>query len=103
MLKKHLANNREKIATFTPPDEELAKEFNITYDIKESWGGNGSIYASWPSFLYPGMSEYSLIVYLIFLMDEIEIKVHAWRGVPGVEFPKDGSAGEPGVIWAPCS
>jgi choline dehydrogenase len=40
---------------------------------------------------------------LIFLTDELEIKVDAWRGVPGVEFPTDGSAGEPGVIWAPTS
>jgi choline dehydrogenase len=103
MLEKYLSNNRGKSATFTPPDEELAKEYGITYDIKESWGNNGPIYASWPSFMYPSMSEYSLIVYSIFLMDEIEIKVDAWRGVPGVEFPKDGSAGEPGVIWALCS
>jgi choline dehydrogenase len=102
-LRNVLANIERKSATFTPPDDKLAKDYDIQYDIKESWGGNGPIQASWPTFLYPGMSMYFPIAASIFLTGEIEIKVDAWRGVPGVEFPKDGSAGEPGVIWVPTS
>jgi hypothetical protein len=58
-LKNEPANDRHKSATFTPPDEKLAKEFGIMYDVEKSWGGKGPIQASFPKFLYPGMSEYT--------------------------------------------
>ena len=47
----------KKAANFTPPLKALADEFEITYDEQQSWGAQGPIQASFPSFLYPGTSE----------------------------------------------
>ncbi|KAF4622779.1 hypothetical protein G7Y89_g14247 [Cudoniella acicularis] len=77
----------KKSATFTPPDAQLVKDHHIDYDIRTAWGGNGPVQASWPSFMYPG----------------VKIMYDAWKGFPGMTFPKDGSEGKAGMIWIPTS
>ncbi|KAH8678943.1 hypothetical protein BGZ60DRAFT_561933 [Tricladium varicosporioides] len=80
----------KKSATFIPPQDQLAKDFHIDYDVQKSWGlggGTGPIQASWPSFFYPST----------------KIMRDAWKYLPGVAFPKDGSEGKAGVIWVPTS
>ncbi|KAH8588615.1 hypothetical protein B0O99DRAFT_638810 [Bisporella sp. PMI_857] len=77
----------KKAANFTPPRKELVEEFGIKYDEERSWGQRGPIEASFPSFLYPGLKT----------------MLNAWKSVPGVNVPTDGSAGEAGLIWVPTS
>lgn len=43
--------------TFTPPNPDLAAEFNITYD-PEAHGTDGPVYASYPRYFNPSISEY---------------------------------------------
>lgn len=44
---------------FTPPEEELAKTFNITWD-PDAWGmeEDTHIYASFPTYQNPSISEF---------------------------------------------
>ncbi|KAK2736318.1 hypothetical protein FQN55_001704 [Onygenales sp. PD_40] len=74
---------------FTPPNEGLANDFNITYDIEAAWGQdpNTRIYASFPTYESP----------------LIKIIYDAMKSMPGVEFPVDGCAGYHGIIWLPTS
>ena len=48
----------KKSETFTPPDPELAKQFNITYD-PEAHGTDGPIFASYPRFFNPTFSKFA--------------------------------------------
>ena len=41
---------------FTPPDAELQKDFNVTYDLS-AYGENGPIQLSYPPFQWPGVSK----------------------------------------------
>ncbi|KAK3361481.1 hypothetical protein B0T24DRAFT_562183 [Lasiosphaeria ovina] len=69
---------------FAPPDAAVARAANITYDAA-FWGNTSGVYAGWPSFQFPATA----------------LHVAAFHGVPGVEFPPDSGAGEPGVYWFP--
>ncbi|PGH08327.1 hypothetical protein AJ79_06014 [Helicocarpus griseus UAMH5409] len=42
----------KKFSTFHPPEDEVAKEFNITWDLEAY--GEGPIHHSYPSYQYPG-------------------------------------------------
>jgi choline dehydrogenase len=41
---------------FHPPSNALAKQHDIKYDVKY-WGKTSNIHASWPTFLWPSLSE----------------------------------------------
>lgn len=73
-----------KALTFVPPTEEVTEKAGIIYDTS-FWGNTSGVYASWPSYQYPGTIK----------------QVEAWKEVPGVEFPPDSGAGETGVYWYP--
>ncbi|KAF2837377.1 GMC oxidoreductase [Patellaria atrata CBS 101060] len=77
----------KKSVTFVPPEPEIATEFNMTWDIEAAYGGTTPVYVSHPTFLWPG----------------IKIMRDAWAEIPGVTFPKEGAAGEVGVMWFPSS
>ncbi|KAK0109901.1 hypothetical protein ONS95_002572 [Cadophora gregata] len=77
----------KKSVTFNPPDPKLAEEFNITYDIKEAWGGNGPVLASYGDYQYP----------------PTKIMYEAWKAFPGITYPRDGSEGKAGIVWIPSS
>ncbi|SPO02312.1 related to alcohol oxidase [Cephalotrichum gorgonifer] len=69
---------------FTPPPEDLAEAFNITYDL-DAWGQDPEtkIYATYARGLSPGV---------IPLYD-------AMRNFPGVDVPTDGAGGQNGLYW----
>jgi choline dehydrogenase len=74
----------KKALNFVPPDEEVTKAANITYDTSY-WGTTSGVYAGWPSFQYPSTTA----------------QMEAFRGIPGVPFVQDSGAGLPGVYWYP--
>ena len=74
----------KKALNFLPPNEDVVKSVNLTYDASY-WGNTSGVYAGWPSFQYPGTAA----------------QVNAFREIPGVEFPEDSGAGKPGVYWYP--
>ncbi|KAF2179491.1 GMC oxidoreductase [Zopfia rhizophila CBS 207.26] len=78
----------KKASHFNPPDEMLAKNFNITWD-PEVWGQdpNTHIYASFPNFVNPGMIP----------------MYKAMAKMPGIAIPKDGAGGKSGLFWFPTS
>jgi len=73
-----------KALNFVPPNPDVARSANITYN-PQFWGNTSGVYAAWPSFQFPATS---------LLMD-------AFKGFPGVEYPSDSGAGRPGVLWHP--
>ncbi|KAE9369971.1 GMC oxidoreductase [Stipitochalara longipes BDJ] len=74
----------KKGLTFMPPDSDVVKSVNLTYD-QTYWGNTSHVYAGWPSFQYPGTVP----------------QINALREIPGVEFPPDSGAGRAGVYWFP--
>jgi choline dehydrogenase-like flavoprotein len=74
----------KKALNFVPPDPGVAATANISYDASY-WGNSSGVYASWPSFQYPGSKA----------------TFDAFRDIPGVDFPPDSGAGLPGVYWFP--
>lgn len=44
--------------TFTPPSDELAERFNISYDASY-WGAESSLHSSFPAFQFPGLGKHS--------------------------------------------
>lgn len=76
----------KKAWNFHPPSSELATRNNIKYDEK-FWGKTSKIHAAWPTTTWP------------FLKTEMA----AWGEIPGVKFPADSGAGEPGAFWYPHS
>ncbi len=73
-----------KALNFVPPNDDVAKAANITYN-SAFWGNTSGVYAGWPSYQFPGTTA----------------QVEAFREIPGVEFPGDSGAGRPGVYWYP--
>lgn len=73
-----------KALNFVPPLSDVAKAAGIAYDTRY-WGNTSSVYVGWPSFQFPGTT----------------VQFDAFRSMPGVEFPEDSGAGEPGVYWFP--
>ncbi|KAK4447288.1 putative GMC oxidoreductase [Podospora aff. communis PSN243] len=69
---------------FVPPNADVAKSANITYDTS-FWGNTSGVYAAWPSFQYPAST----------------VLLEAFRGLPGVEFAGDSGAGKTGLYWYP--
>ncbi|PGH27490.1 hypothetical protein AJ80_00731 [Polytolypa hystricis UAMH7299] len=78
----------KKASHFTPPNEELAEAFNITWD-PNAWGQdeNTRIYASFPTYQNPTMIP----------------MYQALSKLPGVEIPLDGAGGNSGLFWNPTS
>ncbi|KAK3380793.1 hypothetical protein B0H63DRAFT_544871 [Podospora didyma] len=74
----------KRALNFVPPNADVTKESNITYE-KSFWGGTSGVYAGWPSFQYPATAA----------------QISAFKGIPGVEFPVDSGSGKPGVYWYP--
>lgn len=74
----------KKALNFVPPNDDVAKSANITYDTSY-WGNTSGVYASWPSFQYPGAT----------------VQLDAFRGLDGITFPPDSGAGQTGVYWFP--
>ncbi|KAG4429642.1 hypothetical protein IFR05_014877 [Cadophora sp. M221] len=79
----------KKSVHFVPPLEQLAREFNITYDIDAAWGQDPSnqLYAGYPNYQPP----------------EIKLMYDAMHKMPDVDFPRDGNAGTNGVYWYPST
>ncbi|CAK7207805.1 hypothetical protein SEUCBS139899_010619 [Sporothrix eucalyptigena] len=73
-----------KALHFVPPLPEVAQSSGIVYNTS-FWGNTSGVYTGWPSFQFPGTT----------------IQFDAFRSMPGVEFPVDSGAGEPGVYWFP--
>lgn len=48
----------KKSVTFVPPTDEVAAEYNITYDIEAAYGGTTPIYSTYRPFHWPATSEY---------------------------------------------
>ncbi|KAK8098823.1 GMC oxidoreductase [Apiospora kogelbergensis] len=74
----------KKALNFSPPPQEVADRFNITYDASY-WGSESRVHAAWPTFQYPGLDP------LVAAFDEM----------PGVEHVADSGAGGAGVYWFP--
>ncbi|GAP91305.2 putative GMC oxidoreductase-like protein [Rosellinia necatrix] len=74
----------KKALSFSPPDGEVAKSVNITWDTSY-WGNSSSVHTSWPHFQWPAL----------------EAQFEAFRDIPGVEFPPDSGSGKAGVYWFP--
>jgi choline dehydrogenase-like flavoprotein len=74
----------KRALNFVPPDADVTKSANITYDTS-FWGNTSGVYAGWPSFQYPGTTFH----------------MEAFRGLPGVPFAPDSGSGKPGVYWYP--
>lgn len=74
----------KKALNFVPPEDDVAKGSNITYD-QSFWGNTSSVYTSWPSFQFPGT----------------KVQVDAFKTMPGVDFVSDSGSGRPGVYWFP--
>ena len=74
----------KKAINFVPPDSEVAAAARVGYDASY-WGNTSKVYASWPSYQYPGTAE----------------QMEAWEGMPGIEWPSDSGAGQTGVFWYP--
>ncbi|KAB5539420.1 hypothetical protein GE09DRAFT_1226239 [Coniochaeta sp. 2T2.1] len=74
----------KKALNFVPPNPDVAKASNITYD-QRFWGNTSTVYTSWPSFQYPGT----------------KVQVDASSTMPGVDFVSDSGSGRPGVYWFP--
>lgn len=47
----------KKSVTFTPPTEEMVREYNITYDVEAAYGGTAEIHSSYRPFHWPATSE----------------------------------------------
>ncbi|ROT42656.1 alcohol oxidase [Sodiomyces alkalinus F11] len=78
----------KKSVTFTPPTEEMVREYNITYDVEAAYGGTTPIHSSYRPFHWPATVA----------------MWNAFKRIPGFRFPKEGAAGDQtGVIWAPNS
>ncbi|CAK7214806.1 hypothetical protein SBRCBS47491_002275 [Sporothrix bragantina] len=73
-----------KALHFAPPLPEVAQTAGIAYNTS-FWGNTSSVYTGWPSFQFPGTT----------------VQFDAFRSMPGVKFPVDSGAGEPGVYWFP--
>ncbi|KAF2473723.1 alcohol oxidase [Lindgomyces ingoldianus] len=78
----------KKASHFNPPDEVLAKNFNITWD-PEVWGQDPDthIYASYPNYEEPVMIPF----------------YNAAAKMPKMPIPKDGAGGKSGLFWFPTS
>ncbi|KAK4228687.1 putative GMC oxidoreductase [Podospora fimiseda] len=74
----------KRALNFVPPNEDVTKSANITYDTS-FWGNTSGVYAGWPSFQYAATTA----------------QLDAFRGLPDVPFVKDSGSGEPGVYWYP--
>ncbi|KAI1169588.1 GMC oxidoreductase [Nemania sp. FL0916] len=74
----------KKAVDFSPPDDEVAKSVNITWD-SSYWGNTSTVHTSWPRFQWPAL----------------EHQFEAFRDIPGVEFPPDSGSGKAGVYWFP--
>ncbi|CZS91191.1 related to alcohol oxidase [Rhynchosporium graminicola] len=77
----------KKSVHFVPPLDALAKEFNITYDVKAAWGQDlsNNLYAGYPNYQPP----------------EIKYMYDAMSKTPNVPIPRDGNAGSNGLFWWP--
>ncbi|PGG98606.1 hypothetical protein AJ79_08810 [Helicocarpus griseus UAMH5409] len=73
----------KKGLSFSPPDEEQAKEFNIKYD-PEFWGTSANI---WGSFGHGNLRGVMKLFY------------SAMKNMPGMTVPSDSGAGETGLYW----
>ncbi|KAJ0285023.1 hypothetical protein COL940_003715 [Colletotrichum noveboracense] len=78
----------KKAAHFTPPEEELAEAFNITWD-PDAWGmeENTKIFASFPEYQNPTLIP----------------TYQAVKKMPRMEVPLDGAGGDNGLFWFPSS
>ncbi|KAH6612784.1 GMC oxidoreductase-like protein [Chaetomium sp. MPI-SDFR-AT-0129] len=76
----------QKAWNFHPPRPELVDQFGIKYD-SQYWGNTSHIHASFPTFSWP----------------VLEIEMAAFGDIPGVKYPSDSGAGEPGAYWHPAS
>ncbi|KAJ4296388.1 hypothetical protein N0V90_006433 [Kalmusia sp. IMI 367209] len=65
-----------KSVTFNPPSDEVAKEYNYTWDIESAYGGHGEIQLSFPPYQFPGQ----------------EYVFHAFQEI-GVRKPKEAANG----------
>ncbi|KAI0403090.1 hypothetical protein F4802DRAFT_608281 [Xylaria palmicola] len=74
----------KKAVNFSPPDSDVAKSVNMTWDASY-WGNSSSVHTSWPRFQWPAL----------------ETQFEAFRDIPGVEFPPDSGSGKAGVYWFP--
>ncbi|KAF9876374.1 Oxidoreductase [Colletotrichum karsti] len=78
----------KKAVHFTPPDEELADVFNITWD-PTAWGMEEStkIFASFPEYQNPTLIP----------------TYQAVKKMPRMDVPLDGAGGDNGLFWFPSS
>jgi hypothetical protein len=71
------------------PDPEYAKEFNITYDVAAAWGQYES--------------SRVLATFSPQFGDGRKTMYNALKKVPGIEVPRDISAGRHGLGWYPIT
>ncbi|KAL2755507.1 hypothetical protein ACRALDRAFT_2073717, partial [Sodiomyces alcalophilus JCM 7366] len=73
---------------FTPPEEQLAETFNITWD-PNAWGQDEDtkVYASFPTYQNPRLIP----------------MYKAMAKMPRMDVPLDGAGGENGLYWYPSS
>ncbi|KAK2772639.1 hypothetical protein FQN53_004486 [Emmonsiellopsis sp. PD_33] len=96
---------REQHSTFHPPSEELAKEFNITWNMDAF--GDGPIQESYADYQWPGQSKLSETIFprlfwsqaLIF-SSEIQWDAMVEAGAVPQE---EGSLNAYGVFWIPAA
>jgi choline dehydrogenase len=74
----------KKALNFHPPNADVAKSVNMTWDTSY-WGNTSGVSTSWPSYQYP----------------TVKVIMDAWRQTPGIEMPPDSGSGKPGVFWYP--
>lgn len=75
----------QKALDFVPPLPDVAKSAGIAYDTQYWGNASDTVKVGWPSFQFPGTS----------------VQFEAFRSMPGVEFPEDSGAFQPGVYWFP--
>lgn len=91
---------------FTPPDEELASIFNITWN-PDSWGQeeDTEVYATFPNWQNPricmfpchSLLDRGKLIYTAVTMYEAMAKM------PRMDIPIDGASGDNGLFWNPSS
>lgn len=74
----------KKALNFVPPNADITRTANITYDTS-FWGNTSGVYAGWPSYQFPATTA----------------QMEAFKGLPGVEIASDSGSGVPGVYWYP--
>jgi choline dehydrogenase-like flavoprotein len=78
----------KKSVTFQTPTPEMVRDFGMTFDVQEAYGGTTPIDSAYPPFVWPA---------------QLKIR-EALRTVPGMSSPIEGAGGDAtGEFWVPNS